>query len=160
MTWNFFRLAALRATSERQWGTRFTRLNKEATSLNCRPNPKLAGDYGGEGGIRTPDSLATMADFESAAFNRALPPLRAGKPLIANGFCGLMPSRSIIPNGCGSECEATFLRGPHLRTTAYSHKPCGMSLDELPSHDSPIPSAFAASHYYSKTLGPVASWSP
>jgi hypothetical protein len=34
------------------------------------------GFYGGEGGIRTPDSLATMADFESAAFNRALPPLR------------------------------------------------------------------------------------
>jgi hypothetical protein len=32
---------------------------------------------GGEGGIRTPDSLATMADFESAAFNRALPPLRS-----------------------------------------------------------------------------------
>jgi hypothetical protein len=31
--------------------------------------------YGGEGGIRTPDSLATMSDFESGAFNRALPPL-------------------------------------------------------------------------------------
>ena len=34
------------------------------------------GLYGGEGGIRTPDSLATMSDFESGAFNRALPPLR------------------------------------------------------------------------------------
>ena len=33
-------------------------------------------EYGGEGGIRTPDSLATMPDFESGAFNRALPPLR------------------------------------------------------------------------------------
>ena len=33
---------------------------------------------GGEGGIRTPDSLATMSDFESGAFNRALPPLRYG----------------------------------------------------------------------------------
>jgi hypothetical protein len=32
--------------------------------------------FGGEGGIRTPDSLATMSDFESGAFNRALPPLR------------------------------------------------------------------------------------
>ena len=31
---------------------------------------------GGEGGIRTPDSLSTMPDFESGAFNRALPPLR------------------------------------------------------------------------------------
>ena len=33
-------------------------------------------NYGGEGGIRTPDSLTTMPDFESGAFNRALPPLR------------------------------------------------------------------------------------
>ena len=33
--------------------------------------------YGGEGGIRTPDSLTTMPDFESGAFNRALPPLRS-----------------------------------------------------------------------------------
>jgi hypothetical protein len=33
-------------------------------------------ESGGEGGIRTPDSLATMSDFESGAFNRALPPLR------------------------------------------------------------------------------------
>jgi hypothetical protein len=33
-------------------------------------------DYGGEGGIRTPDRLTPMSDFESGAFNRALPPLR------------------------------------------------------------------------------------
>ena len=33
--------------------------------------------YGGEGGIRTPGTLSSTADFESAAFNRALPPLRA-----------------------------------------------------------------------------------
>ena len=33
-------------------------------------------DSGGEGGIRTPDTLASMPDFESGAFNRALPPLR------------------------------------------------------------------------------------
>ena len=32
--------------------------------------------YGGEGGIRTPDRLTPMSDFESGAFNRALPPLR------------------------------------------------------------------------------------
>jgi hypothetical protein len=32
--------------------------------------------YGGEGGIRTPDTLTGMSDFESGAFNRALPPLR------------------------------------------------------------------------------------
>ena len=38
--------------------------------------------YGGEGEIRTPDSLTTMPDFESGAFNRALPPLRIVKLLI------------------------------------------------------------------------------
>ena len=39
---------------------------------------KSAGkeSYGGEGGIRTPDTLTGMSDFESGAFNRALPPLR------------------------------------------------------------------------------------
>ena len=30
---------------------------------------------GGEGGIRTPDTRKGMPDFESGAFNRALPPL-------------------------------------------------------------------------------------
>ena len=34
--------------------------------------------YGGEGGIRTPDRVTPMPDFESGAFNRALPPLRRG----------------------------------------------------------------------------------
>jgi hypothetical protein len=36
--------------------------------------------YGGEGEIRTPDSLSTMPDFESGAFNRALPPLLGNQP--------------------------------------------------------------------------------
>ena len=39
---------------------------------------QLFRDSGGEGGIRTPDTLASMPDFESGAFNRALPPLRSG----------------------------------------------------------------------------------
>ena len=38
-------------------------------------NMRLQGS-GGEGGIRTPDRLTPMSDFESGAFNRALPPLR------------------------------------------------------------------------------------
>ena len=48
---------------------------------------------GGEGEIRTPDSLATMSDFESGAFNRALPPLRVfncslpTKPQRLKRFC-------------------------------------------------------------------------
>ncbi len=37
---------------------------------------RLANSNGGEGGIRTPDRLTPMSDFESGAFNRALPPLR------------------------------------------------------------------------------------
>ena len=32
--------------------------------------------HGGEGGIRTPDTREGMHDFESCAFNQALPPLR------------------------------------------------------------------------------------
>ncbi len=32
---------------------------------------------GGEGGIRTPGTITGTSDFESGAFNRALPPLRA-----------------------------------------------------------------------------------
>jgi hypothetical protein len=39
------------------------------------PDQNIAG---GEGGIRTPDTRKGMPDFESGAFNRALPPLRAG----------------------------------------------------------------------------------
>ena len=31
--------------------------------------------HGGEGGIRTPDTREGMHDFESCAFNQALPPL-------------------------------------------------------------------------------------
>ncbi len=53
------------------------------------------GGYGGEGGIRTPDRLAPMSDFESGAFNRALPPLRnaprlesACDPFKSNGKAG------------------------------------------------------------------------
>ena len=51
----------------------FNRLNKKELEI-----------YGGEGGIRTPDSLTTMPDFESGAFNRALPPLR-GQRHFENG---------------------------------------------------------------------------
>ncbi len=41
---------------------------------------------GGEGGIRTPDRLAPMSDFESGAFNRALPPLRAVNHFITDTY--------------------------------------------------------------------------
>jgi hypothetical protein len=47
---------------------------------DARPLINLPGccwtSSGGEGGIRTPDTLTGMPDFESGAFNRALPPLR------------------------------------------------------------------------------------
>ena len=43
--------------------------------------PDCSGSiYGGEGGIRTPGTLASTSDFESGAFNRALPPLRCCNP--------------------------------------------------------------------------------
>ena len=44
--------------------------------------------YGGEGEIRTPDSLSTMPDFESGAFNRALPPLRLARHFHETGHTG------------------------------------------------------------------------
>ena len=44
--------------------------------VDCRIRRVRFQEDGGEGGIRTPDSLTTMPDFESGAFNRALPPLR------------------------------------------------------------------------------------
>ena len=56
---------------------------------------------GGEGGIRTPDSLATMSDFESGAFNRALPPLRSVRLLFL--------SRAFSPAG---NRTAALLRAP------------------------------------------------
>ena len=37
---------------------------------------ELKKECGGEGGIRTPGTLTGTPDFESGAFNRALPPLR------------------------------------------------------------------------------------
>jgi hypothetical protein len=52
---------------------------------------------GGEGGIRTPDSLATMSDFESGAFNRALPPLRLLTTLLSMCFC-LCYLRELAPD--------------------------------------------------------------
>ena len=42
----------------------------------AKREPIVVGLCGGEGGIRTPDRLTPMSDFESGAFNRALPPLR------------------------------------------------------------------------------------
>ena len=39
-------------------------------------NSVFIGKNGGGGGIRTPGALAGTHDFESCAFNQALPPLR------------------------------------------------------------------------------------
>jgi hypothetical protein len=44
--------------------------------LLCKCFQVVAGMYGGEGGIRTPGTNEGTSDFESGAFNRALPPLR------------------------------------------------------------------------------------
>ena len=50
----------------------------------------LGSIFGGEGGIRTPGTLASTSDFESGAFNRALPPLRIWfeRPAIWGGVAG------------------------------------------------------------------------
>ena len=54
------------------------------------PSIGRTGVNGGEGGIRTPDTLTSMPDFESGAFNRALPPLRVIKSHAVNEMSGQM----------------------------------------------------------------------
>jgi hypothetical protein len=61
---------------------------------------------GGEGGIRTPDRLAPMSDFESGAFNRALPPLRTSILHHVYGL-GLSDSLHWI---CTVDQDCAFLR--------------------------------------------------
>jgi hypothetical protein len=62
---------------------------------------------GGEGGIRTPDSLTTMPDFESGAFNRALPPLRAFTILPEEGH-SLLPSDADLAPGTATVRKVHF----------------------------------------------------
>ena len=45
---------------------------------------------GGEGGIRTPDTLTSMPDFESGAFNRAPPPLQLCYQLLSSSLPGVL----------------------------------------------------------------------
>ncbi len=65
----------------------------------------LGRGLGGEGGIRTPDSLTTMPDFESGAFNRALPPLRRFGRILRWRF----------PSLPGKACMRQFLHVAPLR---------------------------------------------
>ena len=82
------------------------------------PDQNMAG---GEGGIRTPDTRKGMADFESAAFNRALPPLRFGKPLSANGFCGNTSGCPIVSIHHAAKCEANLPPPFTIQNAAYPH---------------------------------------
>ena len=68
---------------------------------------------GGEGGIRTPDSLATMSDFESGAFNRALPPLRALFELLS-GFLKTRRCAGVSSGVSSGFCpRPVFVEGIH-----------------------------------------------
>jgi hypothetical protein len=60
----------------------------------------FSGFYGGEGGIRTPGSLSTTPDFESGAFNRALPPLREVMIIISVTY-GVFPVCRFLPKSIG-----------------------------------------------------------
>jgi hypothetical protein len=83
---------------------------------------------GGEGGIRTPDSLATMADFESAAFNRALPPLQPQDPFYLTNKRSRNDApleRSSPKSSCGQHFQFTMRvnRAPRANTTRASLTP-------------------------------------
>ena len=79
---------------------------------------------GGEGEIRTPDSLSTMPDFESGAFNRALPPLRWGELL----RCCFVARVSMCRPGLVGPCPVYRLCGESATTcgaAAARHLRCG-----------------------------------
>ncbi len=80
--------------------------------------------YGGEGEIRTPDSLTTMPDFESGAFNRALPPLRVFT------YPGLYESN-------GKDVFDATLRSAHW--AAFAFHPVLMRLHTQASQNQPHP---------------------
>ena len=69
--------------------------------------------YGGEGGIRTPDTLTSMPDFESGAFNRALPPL----PFVYSNLRGFL----IVPFG---HYDANYEVNRCERPSTHHHAPC------------------------------------
>ncbi len=60
----------------------------QPVSSLSRQRKRLRRLNGGEGGIRTPDRLTPMSDFESGAFNRALPPLRVLLFYLRTSTCG------------------------------------------------------------------------
>ena len=74
--------------------------------------------------IRTADSLTTMPDFESGAFDRALPPLPSVThqllcasscvPLGANGFTAVMQTLLNKSNGKGVEHATPGYRAARL----------------------------------------------
>ena len=71
------------------------------------------GESGGEGGIRTPDTLSSMPDFESGAFNRALPPLR----IVKLHLLLALQHRSVLPRSgdlrrCPIWCPFRFWNSP------------------------------------------------
>ena len=66
--------------------------------------PKISG---GEGGIRTPDSLTTMPDFESGAFNRALPPLRFIYNKLRDAPEALFQQLAVLKALCTTEMRST-----------------------------------------------------
>jgi hypothetical protein len=62
---------------------------------------------GGEGGIRTPDTLTSMPDFESGAFNRALPPLHFVYNILQDVFDALVLPVAVLMALCTAEMRST-----------------------------------------------------
>jgi hypothetical protein len=54
-------------------------------------------DNGGEGGIRTPDTLSGMAAFEAARFNRSRTSPRQKNPISSIRGSGIQHLFSILP---------------------------------------------------------------
>ncbi len=118
----------------------------------CRLGGTRKETFGGEGGIRTPGTIAGTSDFESGALNRALPPLRFYcfhhfnvRPAVSSS-CGVNPGRQFRrelrfqpryqPGDVG--CTRRYrrkMRGKHRHHQERGAEEFFEGADVSPSHD-------------------------
>src|ERR1035437_4609949 len=110
-------------TEDRRWGSpSASEVRRRTTGLVEKGGSEK---YGGEGGIRTPGSLATTSDFESGAFNRALPPLRICLQLLSwfleTRQCAGVSS-GVSPGFCSRPVFVEGIHGIHCSLVNLRHK--------------------------------------
>ena len=95
--------------------------------LFCAVSYLFCKVYGGEGEIRTPDRVTPMPDFESGAFNRALPPLRDGYSHFPQEIAGARrPANQIRKQRKSTK--------PAPRSTPLEHSPAVSRVHDANAH--------------------------